>query len=57
MGVEEMLLEVVMGGEGVLIVGAYALAHCASCALVSRRVRIALISQQTGAAYANIALN
>ena len=45
-----------MDGGGGLIVGACALAHCASCAFVSRHMFIARISLQTGPAYANIAL-
>ena len=55
-GVEEALLEVVMDGRGGLIVGACALAHCATFAFVSRHMYIARISLQTGPAYANIAL-
>jgi len=45
-----------MDGGGGLIVGACALAHCASFAFVSRHMFIARISLQTGPAYANIAL-
>jgi len=52
----EVLLEVVIDDEGALIVGVCALAHCASCAFVSRHTFIARISLQTGPAYANIAL-
>ena len=48
LGVEEVLLVVLMGKGRVLVVGARALACCATCALVFGRVRIACISLQTG---------